>query len=244
MRVAVLSDIHSNLPALRAVLADIDNLDPAPDELWCLGDLVGYGASPNPCTELAAARADVCLAGNHDLVVCGILDIDHFSASAAAAARWTADSIDDATREFLVGLEPLARGLEAGLYHGSPRDPVWEYVVSVDQARECLRAQQERVCLIGHSHLACYFSTKDRVTDGALAPQGATVEVADGKWLLNPGSVGQPRDGDARGSYLVLDTDAWVADFHRVEYPIDEAASAILEAGLPSDLASRLYLGH
>jgi predicted phosphodiesterase len=244
MRAAVLSDIHSNLPALTAVLADIDRLDPAPDEIWCLGDLVGYGASPDRCTELAAASANVCLAGNHDLVVCGALDIDHFSASAAAAARWTMDAIDDWTREFLAGLQPLARGLDAGLYHGSPRDPVWEYVLSIDQAGECLRAQQERVCLIGHSHLACYFFTQDRLTDGALAPQGATVEVGEGKWLLNPGSVGQPRDGDARSAYLVLDTDDWVARFHRVEYPIEEAAGAILEAGLPPDLASRLYLGH
>jgi predicted phosphodiesterase len=244
MRVAVISDIHSNLPALNAVLADLDGLDSAPDAVWCLGDLVGYGASPDRCTELAAERADVCLAGNHDLVVRGALDITHFTSSAAAAARWTAEVLGDQARQFLDGLQPLAHGLEAGLYHASPRDPVWEYVLSVDQARECIEVQPERVCLIGHSHLACYFFSDGGETDGKLAPPGTRVEIGSGKWLLNPGSVGQPRDGDPRASYLVLDTDAWVAVFHRVEYPIDEAASAILDAGLPSDLANRLYLGH
>src|SRR5437667_1782988 len=115
MRAAVISDIHSNLPALTAVLADIDRLDPAPSALWCLGDVVGYGAQPDGCTALIAERADVCLAGNHDMVVRGDLDIEHFSSSAAAAARWTADTIDARTRAFLAGLEPTAGGLAAGL---------------------------------------------------------------------------------------------------------------------------------
>jgi diadenosine tetraphosphatase ApaH/serine/threonine PP2A family protein phosphatase len=145
---------------------------------------------------------------------------------------------------FLKGLSPLAHGLEAGLYHASPRDPVWEYVLSIDQARECMVVQEERVSLIGHSHVACYFSTVEGRTEGQQAFDGTVLDLAQDRWLVNPGSVGQPRDGDARAAYLVLDTGAWKATFRRVDYPIHEAASAIVEAGLPQDLAARLYVGH
>jgi diadenosine tetraphosphatase ApaH/serine/threonine PP2A family protein phosphatase len=120
---------------------------------------------------------------------------------------------------------------------------VWEYVLSVDQAQACLAAQQERVCLIGHSHVACYFSRRSEETTGALAPDGTVIEMGEGDWLVNPGSVGQPRDGDPRAAYLLLDTDAWTAAFHRVEYPIHLAAKAIIGADLPRQLADRLYLG-
>jgi diadenosine tetraphosphatase ApaH/serine/threonine PP2A family protein phosphatase len=243
MRVAVISDIHSNLPALEAVLDDIDRLDPEPDSLWCLGDIVGYGAQPETCTALMAERAEVCLAGNHDLVVSGELDIENFTSSAAEAARWTTEQIDGQTRSFLEGLSPLAHGFAAGLYHASPRDPVWEYVLSIDQARACLLIQEERVCLIGHSHVACHFATTDGETYGEQAYEGTTLDLGDDRWLVNPGSVGQPRDGDARAAYLLLDTDGWDATFRRVEYPIDDAARAIIDAGLPRDLAARLYVG-
>jgi predicted phosphodiesterase len=244
MRLAVISDIHSNLPALTAVLSDIEDRDHRPDELWCLGDIVGYGASPDECAALTEERADVCLAGNHDLVVRGDLDIGQFTTAAAAAARWTARTISDRTREFLAPLRPLERGRAAGLYHGSPRDPIWEYVLSIEQAEECLSVQRERVCLIGHSHVACYFVRDDgEATDGALATGDTLLEVGEGEWLLNPGSVGQPRDGDPRAAYLMLDTESWTASFHRVEYPIDLAAQAIIDADLPRQLAERLYVG-
>jgi predicted phosphodiesterase len=243
MQVAVISDIHGNLPALRAVLSSIDSLNPAPDHLWCLGDVVGYGADPDACAALMAERAQVCLAGNHDLVVRGDLDVNYFAMGAAAAARWTIDKIGPETRAFLEPLHPQEPGLETGLYHASPRDPVWEYVLSTDQAQECLEVQSKRVCLIGHSHVACYFFRTGAKTHGELARADSVIEMLEGSWLVNPGSVGQPRDGDPRAAYLLLDTEAWTASFHRVEYPIDEAAAAILEAGLPSQLAERLYLG-
>jgi predicted phosphodiesterase len=244
VRVAVISDIHSNLPALAAVLADIDEQDPSPDGLWCLGDIVGYGAAPDACAALTANLTDVCLAGNHDLVVSGGLDIRHFTTAAEAAARWTMDTISPLTRDYLATLEPLEGGQPTGLYHASPRDPIWEYVLSIDQAHDCLTAQRERVCLIGHSHVACHFSRDDgRPTEGAMAPAGTVLEMPEGEWLVNPGSVGQPRDGDPRASYLMLDTDEWRAVFHRVEYPIHQAASAIVEAELPRQLADRLYVG-
>jgi diadenosine tetraphosphatase ApaH/serine/threonine PP2A family protein phosphatase len=244
MHVAVISDIHGNLPAFEAVLADIDLLDPAPDEVWCLGDVVGYGAEPDACAKLTEERAKLCLAGNHDLVVRGDLDISYFTQSAGAAARWTANVINAETRAFLEPLKPLARAAGTGLFHASPRDPVWEYVLSIEQASQCLDLQPERVCLIGHSHVACYFSANGHVTDGALAPIGTNLEIANDKWLLNPGSVGQPRDGDPRAAYMVLDTDAWRATFRRVPYDVERAARAILDAGLPSDLARRLNVGY
>jgi predicted phosphodiesterase len=241
LRVAVISDIHSNLPALEAVLADAGRSDP--DQVWCLGDIVGYGASPDACTKLVSEVVEVCLAGNHDLVVSGDLDVRYFAMSAGAAARWTVKHVNSSTREFLSGLAPLGQMEGVGLYHASPRDPVWEYVLSISQAGECLDVQQQRVCLIGHSHVACYFARNGGETIGEQALDGAALEMAQGEWLVNPGSVGQPRDGDPRASYLMLDTDTWAASFRRVEYPIDEAAGAIIDAGLPRSLADRLYQG-
>jgi predicted phosphodiesterase len=244
MLLAVISDIHGNLPALRAVVEHIDRLDPAPEQMWCLGDVVGYGADPDACAELTAQRTQVCLAGNHDLVVLGAIDIEYFSKSAGAAARWTMDTMNERTRSFLEPLEPVGRECDIGLFHASPRDPVWEYVLSIDQARACLEVQSDRVCLIGHSHVACFFERRDSRVRGEVAPAGKHLDLRQGDWLINPGSVGQPRDGDPRASYLLLDTEAWTASFQRVDYPIDEAADAIVTAGLPVDLAQRLYLGH
>jgi predicted phosphodiesterase len=241
MRVAVISDIHSNLPALEAVLADIGGNDA--DQVWCLGDIVGYGAHPDQCAGLVSESVALCLAGNHDLVVCGAIDIEYFTLDAGAAARWTVDAIHQDTLDFLRGLRPVGRRLDVGLYHASPRDPVWEYVLSIDQADRCIEAQQERVCLIGHSHVACYFWRSDGETDGAGARDGTLLEMGAGEWLVNPGSVGQPRDGDPRAAYLMLDSDTWTVSFHRVDYPIDEAASAIVDAGLPRALADRLFSG-
>jgi predicted phosphodiesterase len=241
MRVAVISDIHSNLPALEAVLADIGAGDP--DQVWCLGDLVGYGAQPDECTQLVSEVVEVCLAGNHDLVVRGDLDVRYFAMSAGAAARWTLKKVKPSTREFLTRLAPLGQSNGVGLYHASPRDPVWEYVLSISQAGECLDVQQQRVCLIGHSHVACYFARENGDTIGEQAIDGAQLQMQAGEWLVNPGSVGQPRDGDPRAAYLMLDTDTWTATFRRVEYPVDEAAKAIIDAGLPRSLADRLYQG-
>ncbi len=245
MRVAVLSDVHSNLPALEAVLGSIE--EAAVEELWCLGDMVGYGADPDACTALIRERCDVCLVGNHDLAVLGELDISTFSESAAVAVEWTRANASEETIEFLRGLEPAGSRGEIGLYHASPRDPVWEYVLSIEQAEAALETQPERVCLIGHSHIALFFTrpanAKPTFTQGAQAGEGAVLEVGSGEWLLNPGSVGQPRDADPRAAWLELDTEDWTAHFHRVPYDIAAAAEAILAAGLPSVLADRLGTG-
>jgi predicted phosphodiesterase len=242
MRIALLSDVHGNRPAFEAVLADVDAEEP--DEIWCLGDLVGYGAQPNECVALARERCDLCLAGNHDLVVTGEIDIGDFSSSAAAAARWTRENIEDDALAFLRSLNPAENGRAIGLYHASPRDPVWEYVLSTWQADECMDLMEARIGAVGHSHVALWFRRdgEGRV-EGAQAAGGLEHDLSDGQWLINPGGVGQPRDGDARAAWLLLDTGEWSAQWRRVEYPIEEAAKAIEEAGLPQVLAQRLYTG-
>ncbi len=249
MRVAVLSDIHANLPALEAVLADTE--DAGIEERWCLGDVVGYGADPNECAELTAARCEVCLVGNHDLAVLGKLDASTFSSAAAAAVEWTIARSSVATLAYLRNLEPADATRAAALYHASPRDPVWEYVLWPDQAAECLAAQERRVSLIGHSHVALFFSAPDPGVGVRAAPEargwqagaGTRLEIGEGRWLINPGSVGQPRDGDPRAAWLELDTESWEATYHRVPYDVERAAGAIERAGLPEHLARRLAVG-
>ena len=246
MRAAVLSDIHANRQALEAVLAAVDEV--GVDQIWCLGDMVGYGADPDACTTLVRERSAACLVGNHDLAVLGALDISTFSEAAAAAVEWTRGNVSPETLEFLATLEPTATIAGVGLAHASPRDPVWEYVLSTDQADAGLDAQEERVGLIGHSHIALFFvraaeSARHGHAQGAQATDGAELELGEGEWLLNPGSVGQPRDGDPRAAWLELDTEQWLARYHRVDYDIEGAAAAIRAAGLPEVLAERLEVG-
>jgi diadenosine tetraphosphatase ApaH/serine/threonine PP2A family protein phosphatase len=242
MRIALLSDVHGNLPAFETVLADVDGADV--EEIWCLGDLVGYGAAPDACVELARSRCDLALAGNHDMVVTGEIDIADFSSSAALAAEWTREHIGADALEFLKALRPEQDGRAIGLYHASPRDPVWEYVLSTWQADECMELMEPRVAAVGHSHVALWFRRDgDGQVDGAQAEGGLEQDLGDGEWLVNPGAVGQPRDGDPRAAWLLLDTEAWTAEWRRVEYPIEQAASAIHDAGLPTVLAQRLFNG-
>jgi diadenosine tetraphosphatase ApaH/serine/threonine PP2A family protein phosphatase len=241
MRVAVVSDIHANLAALETVLAAIDA--DAPDELWCLGDLVGYGPRPNECCEVIAARARICLAGNHDLGVVGKIDLLDFSGEAGVAARWTREVLTAGARTYLEGLEPVGGADGVSLFHASARDPVWEYVLSDEAAAATLELTDTPLVLVGHSHAALQVSIREGVLDGGLAPAGTELELAPGRFLLNPGSVGQPRDGDPRAAYLLLDLDAGRASFRRVEYDIARTQAEILEAGLPESLALRLSAG-
>lgn len=245
LRIAVISDIHGNLPALEAALAEIDAAEP--EEVWCLGDVVGYGAEPNECVELVRERCTVCLAGNHDLAVLDAIDISTFSPAAAEAAQWTRAKLDDGAREFLAGLHAADESREVALYHASPRDHVWEYVLWPEQAGECIAKQAERVALIGHSHIALCFRAADDgdtdATEGAQVSGGTKLDIGDGRWLLNPGSIGQPRDGDPRAAWLELDTGAWTATYRRTEYEVGRAAESIVAAGLPEHLGKRLFLG-
>ncbi len=196
MRVAVISDIHANLPALEAALGAIDST--GVEEIWCLGDVVGYGAQPNGCTELVRERCAVCLVGNHDLAVLGELDISSFSSGAADAVSWTQDHIDSASLDFLRELEPSGERESIALFHASPRDPVWEYVLSIDQAEDCMDLQPQPVSLIGHSHMALYFNRPagGGEVGGAQAGDAAALELGGGHLAGQPG---QRRPAAGRG---------------------------------------------
>ena len=242
MLVAIVSDIHGNRHALEAVLADVASTDAR--ELWCLGDVVGYGADPNDCCALIRENAAVCLAGNHDLAVTGTIPLDEFSHGAALAARWTQEVLADDHVEWLRSLSPQGDEEGVGLYHASPRDPVWEYVLSTLLAELCLDVAEERVCLVGHSHVALSFVRPEgEAATGDTRRAGDALDMSDGEWLINPGSVGQPRDGDPRAAWLLLDTGSWQAEWRRTPYDIAGAAAAIRAARLPDSLAERLEYG-
>jgi predicted phosphodiesterase len=242
MKVAVISDIHANRHAFEATLEAVAASDAS--ELWCLGDLVGYGAEPDACVELAREHAAVCLAGNHDLAVTGEIPLDEFSRGASVAAEWTREVIEPQNLAFLQTLSPQGDEDSVGLYHASPRDPVWEYVLSTLLAELCLDTQRHRLCLIGHSHVALAFERREgEMASGEPRRAGAELDIAEGEWLINPGSVGQPRDGDRRASWLMLDLDSMSACFHRADYDVAGAAAAIRAARLPDSLAERLEYG-
>jgi len=241
MRIAVVSDIHANLHALETVLADIDR-EPV-DELWCLGDVVGYGPRPNECCDLIRDRATISLCGNHDLAALGVLDIAEFSGDAAAAARWTSGVLGADQRTWLASLTPLGKRGDAELYHASPRDPVWEYVLSEEVAVLALAATTAPLVLVGHTHVALALAWDGARIEGGLAPGGVTIELEGRRFIVNPGSTGQPRDGDPRAAWLLVDTGTRTASFRRVPYPIEQTQEEMRDAGLPEALAGRLAHG-
>ncbi|HEX6700542.1 MAG TPA: metallophosphoesterase family protein [Gaiellaceae bacterium] len=240
MRVAVISDIHGNHHALTAVL---DAIGDEVDAIWCLGDLVGYGARPNECCATVSDAAAICLVGNHDLGVTGSIDLADFSPDAAAAAQWSRAVLTAEARVYLKGRQTTAKANGAELFHASPRDPVWEYVLTDEAARAAIRLTSAPVVLVGHSHVAFAYPQEGRSLGDSLAPADTEVDLAASRWLLNPGSVGQPRDGDPRAAYVILDLDRKRALFHRVPYAVERTQEEILDAGLPETLAGRLALG-
>jgi predicted phosphodiesterase len=241
MRVAVVSDIHGNYHALKAVLAEL--ADEGPDEIWCLGDVVGYGPEPNRCCAAIREQASLCLAGNHDLAVIGSLSVEDFNGDAAAAVRWTQKVLSDEARQFLEPLMPAATRNGVALFHGSPVDPVWDYVLSEDAARTSLNLVSAPIVMVGHSHVTLSISYDGVNLGGGLARGGDEIDLNASRWLLNPGSVGQPRGGDPRAAWLMLDFAAGSASFRRTEYPIALTQAEIRASGLPDALAQRLGFG-
>jgi diadenosine tetraphosphatase ApaH/serine/threonine PP2A family protein phosphatase len=241
LKVAVVSDVHANQHALEAVLAEIDAA--GFDEIWCLGDLVGYGPRPNECVALLQERASICLAGNHDLVVLGKISIATFGGEARAAAAWTREVLGERARAFMTTLEPRAVAAGAELFHGSPRDPVWDYVLTEDAARWTLAATTAPLVLVGHSHVALELAGDGTGVRGGQAAAGTTLDLAAARRLLNPGSVGQPRDGDPRAAWLEVDISAGRATFVRTDYPVERTQSEMRDLDLPEVLAARLEHG-
>jgi diadenosine tetraphosphatase ApaH/serine/threonine PP2A family protein phosphatase len=243
VRVAVISDVHANLYALESVLREIDR-EP-PDAIWCLGDTVGYGPRPNECCDVIRERANPVLIGNHDLVALGSAEVAlaEFNPEAAAASLWTSKQLSDDSRAFLEALEPTAERNEVQLFHGSPRDPVWEYVLSEHVAAESFALTTAPLLLVGHTHVATALRLQGGRLAGGVAPADFQAGLDTGRWLLNPGSVGQPRDGNPGAAFLELDLEAKRARFRRVAYPVERTQDEIRQRGLPDSLAERLAHG-
>lgn len=245
MRVAVISDIHGNLAALEAVLESIGTRCSA---IWCLGDLVGYGARPNESASVCREHCTVVLAGNHDLAAAGRIGCETFSGDAGRALRWTREVLQPEIEAYLRELAPQHQDAAISLYHGSPVDPVWDYVLNPTAARTSLEQAERPVVLVGHTHAQTAVRLVDGRVTGGRAGAGALVELrGNGSTLLNPGSVGQPRDGDPRAAWLILELDdagrPLRATFERTRYDVGRAQREIVAAGLPAKLAERLALG-
>ena len=243
MRVAIVSDIHSNLVALEAVLAAL----PVHDQLWCLGDTIGYGPRPNECLRYMQERATNALTGNHDLACLGEVSLADFNALARQANQWNSRQLQPELRAYLHE-RPAKLTVEPSmtLAHASPRDPIWEYILDVETALDNIPHFGTQTCLVGHSHVPMIFALhpRDRI-DFAAAGQGQIVELQSGsRYLFNPGSVGQPRDGDPRAAYAIWDSDAGTFQFERVAYDIETTQRQMREAGLPPMLVDRLTYGH
>jgi diadenosine tetraphosphatase ApaH/serine/threonine PP2A family protein phosphatase len=236
MRIAVLSDIHSNLAALDAVRAEL----PAHDELWVLGDIVGYGPQPNEVIRTLQEMGARSVLGNHDGAAIGTIDTRDFNPDAAAAIKWTATVLDDNARAYLTSLPQVRCESDLTAVHGSPRDPIWEYITSTSIAMANLEAFDTRLCLFGHTHLPIVFAAQDGRGTALAAIPDEPVSLDAQRLLLNPGSVGQPRDGNPASSYLLVDTDANVAEFHRVAYDVGQTQRLMRQADLPARLVERL----
>ncbi len=247
MRALIVSDIHSNLEAFDAVLADAD-AHGGYETVWFLGDLVGYGADPGPCIDRLRSLPNLAIAGNHDHAATGKLNPDLFNGAARAAALWTAHRLNDDELDYLAGLPEVRTLGEFTHVHGSLRDPVMEYLISEPAALATFALMETPFCLVGHSHYPLVWTEHEQGADVELLESGAPLTLETGqRVIVNPGSVGQPRDGDWRASYLIYDSDAGDAGallHHRVEYDIAAAQRKIREAGLPESLAERLSRGH
>jgi diadenosine tetraphosphatase ApaH/serine/threonine PP2A family protein phosphatase len=245
MRYLVISDIHANLTALQAVLEDAGKLGRDYDFVWCLGDVVGYGPEPNECVELLRSMPHLCLAGNHDWAALGRLDARTFNADARKAVTWTRQTL---TQENLAYLEALPTTFVLGDYtlaHGSPREPVWEYILDPLIAALNFPHYQTPYCLVGHTHTPVIFKLVNEQGEcEPIAPMYNYAQPLNGeRQIINPGSVGQPRDSDPRAAYAILDVERDVFEFRRVEYDIAAAQMRMREVEMPERLIVRLEHG-
>jgi len=243
MHYALIADIHANLAALEAVFGDIGRRGGV-SEVWCLGDIVGYGPDPRECIELVARGCDTVIAGNHDRAAIGKLDLGAFNPDAIVASRWTAGQLSPADISYLDSLPQLVIKGDFTLVHGSPRQPLWEYLVSVASARENFAYFNSQYCLVGHSHQPGVF----RLADDGECYFDPLVDyigrmLGEERLIINPGSVGQPRDGDPRASYAILDAETGMLRCHRVAYDITRTQLKMTSHNLPVSLIARLKQG-
>jgi predicted phosphodiesterase len=239
VRIAVISDVHSNVAALDAML---DALRPF-DAVWHMGDVVGYGPQPVEAIERLAAVQATSVLGNHDAAVLGTISSGWFNNDARAAIEWTADRLTPAARHWLASLRETVVLHDFTLVHGSPREPLFEYVMSPETARPSIELLMSLYGAVGHTHIPLLFRIDGEDTEAILAEDGLTVELDERRLIVNPGSVGQPRDGDSRASAILLDTEARTLTWRRASYAVEEVQAAMRTAKLPRRLIERLSHG-
>jgi len=242
VKIAILGDIHSNLAAFEAVLDDLKRRGGF-DKIWCLGDVVGYGPDPHECIELLRQHDHLCVAGNHDWAAIGKLDTLDFNPMAARACHWTAEQLSPEDIEYLQGLPLNICQDNFTLVHGSPREPIWEYLLSAEAARDNFPRFQTDYCLVGHSHVPLIFEAEGKQIITSRFPDEAILKLGSNRLIINPGGVGQPRDGDPRASYTLYDVEAKTIHHYRVEYDILSTQRKMEENGLPLPLILRLSEG-
>jgi len=237
----IVSDIHANLVALQTVLADA----PGFDEIWCLGDLVGYGPNPNECIERIQEFPHLSLAGNHDWAALGKLDIRNFNTDARAATIWTQSKLSATSREYLSSLPTHLEKDGFYMAHASPREPVWEYILDANVAYANFAHFSSPFCLVGHTHIPLIFELNEerQRCEIMIPPLNGRLDLANRRMIINPGSVGQPRDGDPWASYAILDTGNMTWEFHRVAYPVEITQERMRARDLPPRLIDRLEIG-
>jgi len=243
VRVLIVGDIHGNLEAFQAVLHDAEERGGF-QEVWCLGDIVGYGPDPGHCIDLLRKHPHWCVAGNHDWASVGKVGLETFNPYAAAANRWTSQQLSPEQMEYLASLPLILEREGFTLVHGSPRDPIWEYVLSLPVASASFRHFKTPRCLVSHSHIP--FICKE-LEEGCVFlefPLDVFIRPDNERLIINPGSVGQPRDGDPRSSYAVYDSESDAVARYRVEYDIAAVQEKMRRSGLPDYLAQRLSYGH
>jgi predicted phosphodiesterase len=240
MRYGIISDVHGNLPALEAVLSILEKQEI--DKYFCIGDLVDYGANPKECIRIIKELNCLCVAGNHDWAVLGKIDIAYFSVDAQAAAVWTKACLSQEERDYLNTFELTYRNDDFILVHGTLDQPErFKYLKDIQKASETFPLMDRQVCFVGHSHIQKIFVNLD---SGPLEAMSDEIELEEGyKYIVNIGSVGQPRDGNPFASYCVYDTDKKMIDIRRTNYDIGKAQESIVKAGLPKSLAQRLAFG-
>ena len=242
MRYAIIADIHANLTAFEAVLDDMERRGGV-DEIWCLGDIVGYGPDPHECIERLRQYNHVCVAGNHDWAAIGKVSTADFNPDAALACQWTAGQLNKKDVKYLEKL-PLSIDKDTfTLVHGSPREPIWEYVISASIARENFNFFQSPYCLVGHSHVPIVFRKEDSSCTSSRLVDNIGLAVGESRLILNPGGVGQPRDGDPRASYAIYDSETRIVKLHRIPYDVAATQDRMMAKGLPVRLAVRLQHG-
>ena len=243
MRYAIIADIHANLAALMAVLTDIYKKEEI-GEVWCLGDIVGYGPDPQQCIELLRRTNHICVAGNHDLAAIGEIDTSDFNPDAAAACQWTARQLSTTDRVYIKSLPLVIEREDFTLVHGSPRQPVWEYVLSISTAKENFTYFKSKFCLVCHTHVPGIFKLgKGGSCSFSQFPTKGGLDLGEERLIINPGAVGQPRDGDPRASYAIYDSKTKTMTLYRVPYDIAATQARMVEQRLPMRLVARLSLG-